>query len=91
MADRMVAIEALTGAHAGRLLSCEIIATERWSPGPVCLWLFQRQHTRFRASCSSPRRAHGPEHRFCTDGAAETLLTCGYSSPVRQGLQATSW
>ena len=27
VADRKVAIEALTGAHAGRVLSCEIIAT----------------------------------------------------------------
>jgi hypothetical protein len=32
VADRKVAIEALTGVHAGRVLSCEIIATRVPTP-----------------------------------------------------------
>ena len=53
VASREAAIEALTGAHAGRVLSCEIIAT-----GVPTLFSKAEGHTRAGAiasRCATPR------------------------------------
>ena len=62
MVGREAAIEALTGAHAGGVLSCEIIAT-----GVPTSYHETEGHTAGRAMASGPRTPRSPRPQACMD------------------------
>jgi hypothetical protein len=88
MANREVAIEALTGAHVGRVLSCEIIATgvptsfskaeghmDRGVIASLCPTL---RSLRPRACMETPRARTGRPHRHPRSSVGRGLAREGH-------------
>ena len=82
MAGRKAAIEALTGAQAGRVLSCEIIAT-----GVPTSYHETEGHIEGRATASGSRTPRSLRPRACLDTPrARTGRAHRRPSPWRVGL-----
>jgi hypothetical protein len=69
------AIEALTGAHAGRVLSCEIIAT-----GVPTLFSKAEGHTRAGATASRHATPRSLRPLACIRGRSRMQQSCTYGS-----------
>jgi hypothetical protein len=88
MANREVAIEALTGAHAGQVLSCEIIAigvptsfskAEGHTDGGAIASLRPTPRSlRPRACMETPRARTGRPHRHPRSSVGRGLVREGY-------------